>query len=153
MKDSVKIIKSIEKKITQGLALPYMASETAYELFILLYVLEEDRKHAIQLLEKFHNILQGKKWGSLADHQARYAIRIAEANGTLLYEEMHKLFSLCDEIYAMENLGIILSEDLKNDFEYAIRQRFKKEQMQAQTAAQHNVEDWNKNLWWYKEFI
>jgi hypothetical protein len=37
----------------------------------------------------------------LAAYQVRCATRVASAPGDLIYEEMHKLFSLLDEVYAL----------------------------------------------------
>lgn len=66
---------------------------------------------------------------------------------------MHKLFSLCDEIYALECLGLKLDKIKKRKLEESLRSRFSQEKKNANIAAKQNVELWSNDLWWYKENI
>jgi hypothetical protein len=86
----------------------------------------------------------------LATTQMNYAINLATAKGDLLYEEMHKLFSLRNEIFALEEMGFSCNESLKKDVDNALMYRFKKEPQKAKMVAEDKLKDWNCDLWWYK---
>ena len=92
-------------------------------------------------------------WGmkDLISTQAAYAKRLASSPGPLLYEEMHKLFSLCDEIRALRYLGLTLTISECEDLEAAIRERFSIERGKAKLVAEDRVERWNREWWWYAE--
>lgn len=95
--------------------------------------------------------LPGWKLDDLVSRQMLYAIRIAQTAGKIEYEEMHKLFSLCDEIYALRKLGLAAASEMEREFETAIRQRFRKESAKARAAAEDRADEWNRKLWWYAE--
>jgi len=88
----------------------------------------------------------------LVAHQMRYAVRIADAEGPLLYEELHKLFSLCDEIHAMIALGLNANAELAATFEDAVRRRLLKiQRREARMVAQDKSAPWKASWWWYVE--
>jgi hypothetical protein len=68
-----------------------------------------------------------------------------------MYEEMHKLFGLCDEIHALRSLGFSAETALLEKFERDVRARFIAEPKTARLAASYNVEPWNRDLWWYAD--
>lgn len=87
----------------------------------------------------------------LIDTQARYAKSLASSPGKLLYEEMHKLFSLCDEIRALRYLGLATATAEYEELEAALRERFSTEREKAKLVAQDKAEIWNRDSWWYAE--
>jgi hypothetical protein len=86
----------------------------------------------------------------LVENQAKYAIRLSEARGELTYEEMHKLFSICDEVWALTKLGLTCEEDLLERFSDSVRDRLKQEPTKARLVAEDRQEPWSRRLWWYE---
>ncbi len=151
MKQRNKLIESIEKEINASVALPHQAATIGFELFLLII---DERKHNAQLdllLKLYLEKLPIWGFDNLHVILANYAILISSFNGELEYEEMHKLFSLCDEIYALDYLGLNLNEEKKNELNKSLRLRFSIQRKIAKIAAIRNVESWSKELWWYKE--
>ena len=72
--------------------LPHQASTIAYLLFSLLVRLEKRDDKVKALSKKFLELLPVWGFEDLTTLQADYAIRIANYEGELEYEEIHKLF-------------------------------------------------------------
>jgi hypothetical protein len=87
----------------------------------------------------------------LANSQMDYAIRLSDSRFDLEYEEMHKLFSLLNQIYAIEKMGFTIDVNKKNEFEKSVRTRFEKEHQKARLVAEDKFDDWNQHLWWFAE--
>ena len=142
---------SIYIRLQGVIRLPHQASTIAYDLFILLYKLEQPANFRDQdLVSVFRNKLTSCGLDDLLVRQVMYAIRIADSGGELLYEEMHKLFSLCDEIQALDYLGFELDGSLRIQYEKSIRLRFEREKTKAKMVAEDTVEKWKEEFWWYK---
>ncbi len=96
--------------------------------------------------------LKLEEYGSsgIIDNQMRYAIKLATYPGKLSYEEMHKLFTLCDVIYALEKLSLKFDISLKILFEKTVKDVLNKEKNMAMLVAQDKIEDWKSQFWWYK---
>ena len=88
--------------------------------------------------------------GGVLDNRLDYVNRLSYDRGDLLYEEMHKLFGLADEIWALKALGLPFSRSLYAKFEKGLRYRFEREPENAHLAAEQNFNDWNRDRWWYK---
>lgn len=78
-----------------------------------------------ELRERFKERLRESGIDDLLGHQLQYSIRLASAPRTLLYEEMHKLFSLADECHALRSLRFVSSPELEQECELQLRLRFK----------------------------
>jgi hypothetical protein len=124
----------------------------AAELFLLAEVhgLAADPV-VLDLLATFDAALHSVDMADVLERQLRYACTLANAPGTLLYEEMHKLVSLCDEVHALRSLGYHADQELIAQFEADVRARFAAERGTANIAAQHQARTWNRALWWYAE--
>jgi len=85
--------------------------------------------------------------------QLLYAMRLADSSGPLLYEELHKLFSLCDETHALRTLGFQADPTLHERFELAVRSRFHRQSAEARLVAEDKAAAWNADLWWYAELL
>lgn len=126
-----------------------VAGSIGLNLFLLL-----NKGVEIQiLLDIFKKRLVDWELSDVLDHQMTYAIRLSGWDGELLYEEIHKLFSLCEEIHALKELSLPFSVELYEQFEKSVRMRFQLEPGKARMVAHDKKEDWNVNLWWMKENI
>ncbi len=81
---------------------PHQVTTIALELFLLLIHSKKTDQDVKSLRASFLALLPVWKFEDITNIQANYAIRIADEKGQLEYEEMHKIFSLCDEIHALE---------------------------------------------------
>lgn len=145
---------SIEKRLNESTLSKHQALDVADGLFLLMQTDDELEKKQLNVLQsKFLDILNRSGILDLVQSQMNYAIKIADAPGELLYEEMHKLFSLCDTIYALENLGSNSDNHLKESYEKSIKKRFMTEKKKAKMVAEDKFEDRKINFWWYKEVL
>lgn len=140
----------VHQKLERDRVLPGDASEIAYNIYALAvcFKLTEEVE---KLKSDFVPRLLYWNLENILETQINYAIRLADFSGKLEYEEMHKLFSLCDEIYALEFIGLTVDDKKKMTFLNSLRNRFKLENKKAKLVCEDKVEDWKKDLWWYKE--
>lgn len=154
MRDKDTLIKGVQKKLEGSVRLPHQACVIGYDLFLLAHLLKLRSDPQVKdLISTFIHSLPTWSLNDILNRQVNYAIRIAESEDNLEYEEMHKLLSLCDEIYALEYIGLNFDKNLKNRYEESIRKRFSIEQKKARMASEDKVEDWQREFWWYKENI
>ena len=148
------LIDSVIEKLNREIRLPHHASSIAYDLFVLNFRFKLGNDPLMrELLSKFFFLLSERDLEDLLIRQVCYAQKIAQYNYDIEYEEMHKLISLCDEIYALEYLGLCFDKYQKNQFKRVVQARFKRERVRAKLVAEDKVEDWKKNFWWYKNNI
>ena len=105
-KEKVKLIESIEKGLASNMELPHQACSLGVNIFLLSLI--EEKMIVGEYLSQFFELLSSLEFGNLTENQADYAIRIAsiDSKSKLIFEDMFKLFSLCDDIYALEAIGI-----------------------------------------------
>lgn len=145
------LLNSINSRLLSNDQLPHQASTIAYDLFLLkskfgqtTYFQDHD------LVSTFIEKLNIWELEDLMMIQVNYAMRIANSDGNLEYEEINKLFSLCDEIHALHYLGLDIDCNLKVKYEESIQYRFDKENIKAKMVAKKRVEHWKQDFWWYK---
>jgi hypothetical protein len=85
----------------------------------------------------------------LLANQMAYAVRLASAPRDLEYEEIHKLFSLCDEIEALRLFGFDVSEPQDSELFQAITGRFQRQPTKAKQVAKEIWKNRVPNRWWY----
>ncbi len=140
----------IQSDLSKPSVLPYQAAATGQKIFLLSTV-NSDRTDIPGLVACFRTAL--RRWGleGVVQNQIDYATRLADDEGDLLYEEMHKLFSLRDEVYGLIQIGIPSEEDRVEQLDTSMRFRFKRQREMAQLVAQDCAADWSQSLWWYSE--
>jgi len=129
---------------------PHQAAALAYDI-CLLRALDKDicEVEFDRYREAYRSVLATVELTDALTNQVNYAIRIASHSGELEYEEMFKLFTLCDSINAMQILGLKIDEQSKSEFEAALKERFRRDKKKARMVAEDLVEDWKKDWWWY----
>ena len=105
------------------------------------------------LKERYWNSITTSGLEELLTTQMLYAMRLADLSGPLLYEELHKLFSLCDETHALRTLGFQADPTLHERFEQAVRLRFHRQSAEARLVAEDKAATWSVDLWWYAELL
>jgi hypothetical protein len=142
-------LRRIERKIADAKA-HYQAAAVAYEILATATTHGELDSQIPALRTRFLELLENRGFGNLLERHIKYAIKLASSEEELLYEEMHKLFSLCDEIEALRFLGLKVSPALEKELVKALRLRFKREKRKAHLVAEDRFERW-KTGWWYTE--
>lgn len=134
------------------LTLPHQASAIVMDLFLLsdVHHLSDDPR-VTELRKRFQASYGTEAQDQLLDHQVRYASRLACAPGKLIYEEMHKLFSLLDEVHALRASGYSGDDALLRQMNTDVRSRFAAQQKMARLVAEDKVEEWSRPLWWYAD--
>lgn len=144
---------SIEENLSSDTFSKNQALDLADNLFLLIQISDLNKDQLDQLQSKFLEKINLHNMSDLMQNQMNYAIKIAESSGELLYEEMHKLFSLCDTIYALENLGLKSDDNLKEAHHKVIKNRLQSEKGKAKMVAEDKQGNRKIDLWWYKEAL
>jgi hypothetical protein len=84
-----------------------------------------------------------------AEGVAQYTIRLA-ASQNLIYEEMHKLFSLLDELTALADLGAQVDSQLADRVRGEVDTKFRSQSRIAKMVATDRRDTWNRNKWYYR---
>lgn len=121
---------------------------------IVKFFIEEDELDIAdkkEVLDFYISALNSMNEENLFERQVKYALKLMKARKTLMYEEVHKLFSLFDNIYCLNLLGFNLKgegfieyEMLKNDF------ILNKAAKVAKLVSEDRFEEWKGNWWWYR---
>lgn len=131
--------------------MPHQAAAIGRTVFLLRTGTRHDDIH--ELIDGFKVSL--RRWGleTIVENQVQYASRVAAHDDDLIYEEMHKLFSLRDEIHGLVEIGISSTPSSVEQLDALMRHRFQRQRHMAELVAQDCVADWNKSLWWYSENV
>lgn len=121
---------------------------------IVKFFIEEDELDIAdkkEVLDFYISALNSMNEENLFERQVKYALKLMKIRKTLMYEEVHKLFSLFDNIYCLNLLGFNLKgeglieyEMLKNDF------ILNKAAKVAKLVSEDRFEEWKGNWWWYR---
>lgn len=143
-------IRSMMKKTSTQFNSMHQAASMALELYLL--TLKIDDANLVEELKSYYlDALKRSNMITVFDNQVDYAIRLSLRDSDLIYEEMHKLFSLCEEIEAMRILGLKINAEKIDRLNDSLRHRFSSQRKMAKAAAHNNVEEWSKGYWWYAD--
>lgn len=147
-----RLVRDARQALSRPITVPGQAAAIAKNLFVLSEVHGRAADPVVvELLAAFRAALRDADLADVLERQLRYGATLAGATGPLLYEEMHKLVSLCDAVHALRRLGFSADPALISQFEAAVRARFAAERGMANMAAVHLVQAWSRSLWWYAE--
>jgi hypothetical protein len=142
-------------EIERELAVPLKSRHTAAVLAARIHRLTLSHPLASAIGGRLEKLLvesiQASGLGDVLGKHIEYAKRLAMASGELEYEEMHKLFSLRDEIEALGAILGSLDEQARGAVDGALRHRFAVEPRKASLVAEDRLEDWKARWWWYEE--
>ncbi len=140
-------LNSLKKELAKGFTAMHNAAATGQEVAVAIMGLED--LEGAELRHAFLGALEISGMTDVLANQIQYAVGLANCRRELLYEEMHKLYCLLDEIEALRSLGLAAERAAVETLDRAIRRRFEREPRKARIAAQQNMEDWNNAHWWY----
>lgn len=111
----------------------------------------EVQELVVRFMERAHAFREDS---AVLVNQMEYAIRLAEADCELLYEELHKLLSLCDDVFVLEAFGMRADASLQAQFDSVVAERLLRRPRQAAAmAAGDKVAPWKLERWWYAELV
>ncbi len=149
-----KLIEETRLGLATEIKLPHQAAALGMNLYRLIYELGcEDDAVVASLISAFKTRLRDMGFENLVSHQMRYAIRLADSDGQLRYEELHKLLSLCDETFGLRKLGLAEEPDVRDVFESAVRRRLRVQRADAVLVAEDRITNSNRRRWWYQELV
>lgn len=131
----------------------HKAGSIGSELYELRLQAECDEGQLQELVNRFLNRLSDWGLNNLLAIQVGYARDLAASPGALEYEEMHKLFSLCDEVWALQVIGVSSDGANLTELESSVKDRFLREPRKARLVAEDRVKEWNRDYWWYSETL
>jgi len=137
----------IIKKLEKGFITMHDAAATGQELAVAMMGLED--LEGAELRQAFLRTLEASEMTDILSNQMQYAVELATCRRELLFEEMHKLYCLLDEIEALRSFGLCADRTAVEELERAIKRRFEMEPRKARIAAQQNMADWSNDYWWY----
>jgi hypothetical protein len=144
--------KNILKKIYMDLKCKkisrHFLSYLGYNIFLIkkLSLGEENEYNSIK--SNYFDILNQNNLNNLLEENIKYAIRLIEYPGKLEYEEMHKLISLCDENFALKELGLFIDNSIFLEFEKKLKNKILSERILF-SVINEKFEEWKKDIWWY----
>src|SRR5947209_7012692 len=101
------LVASVSGKLAKQPELPYQAAALGYQLHMLMVCYGGDRDEELKgLAGAFRAYIENHHLEELVANQIEYVSRLINSGRKLEYEEIHKIFSLCDEIEALRRLGL-----------------------------------------------
>jgi hypothetical protein len=148
------ILRRARELVSRPFTLHGDAGAAAVPLFLLadVHQLRGDPQ-VRELIEQYFEKLKTSGREDVLAHQLRYASRLAQSAGDLGYEELHKLFSLLDEIHALRALGLQSNEADDERTDAGIRVRLARQRSMARQVAEDRAEAWSRSLWWYADSL
>ncbi len=143
------LITSIKADLNRASFSPNRGASIGLDLFLARAVDELPEAQTAGLLSTLSQRLAECETENLLVNRLEYALRMA-APGQLEYEEVSKLFSVCNEIHALTELGFEAPKRLSEEFEAAVRGKLASIRRISSMVAHSTVADWNRDLWWYK---
>ena len=140
-------LERLRNKVEAGFKTMHEAAATGQEVAAVMVGL--DGGEGADLRRLFVATLETSGMTDVLENQIQYAVGLARCDRELLYEEMHKLFCLLDEIEALQILGLTSREGAIEALHYAVKGRFQREPRKARIAARQNLDEFNKAYWWY----
>jgi hypothetical protein len=148
--DAEDLIDEARRTLSRRSARPRDASMVAKALFLLEVHGRGEDPRVIDLRGRFHETFGGME-GEMLPSRIRYASRLASPPGELIYEEMHKLFSLLDDVYALRATGYSADQAALQQMDADVRARFAAQPEMARLVAEDRVKGWNRSCWWYAD--
>lgn len=105
------------------------------------------------IVQEFKDRLARSGFSDLCDRQIEYMNRIA-SEGTLITEDMYKLFSLLDAVYVYRELGLEYDNEAYTYVEQAVRECFARQKTLSRSVSSHlrtHAAAYLRHCWWYSE--
>jgi hypothetical protein len=125
----------------EAAALSYDICKCAHEI---------DRKFAGEVSEEFRARARELSSEDILDSHIEYVVTLATAKRKLLYEELHKVFSLSDEIEALRFMGYEIDPRRLEQLNAALRALFARDAVRVRMVAEDRYEPWKSDWWWYR---
>ena len=133
--ERVDLLKSVREMLKRPHLNPPQVAGLGEEIFILKKIFNIDGKQYRDFFNEYMKIVSKLNLHDLLERQIRYAVRLAGNSEELIYEDMFKLFCLCDEIVGLKGLGFEVEESLNIELKKALKNRFKKRSKESKACS------------------
>jgi hypothetical protein len=127
------------------------AAERAVRLFVLRSAEPPDSGEWAALVQRLRQSIERSDYQDLLRDRVDYALRLTEPVGELVYEEVHKLFSLREQI---EALGALFPEGVDRSdvarLDDRIRSALAHNAKAARLVAEDRDDEFWRGFWWYQ---
>jgi len=117
-------------------------------LAVSLIRLKETRDSLLSVGRQLRALSDAAQLGSPIDGHILYASKLASFEGELIYEELHKLVSLLEEIEALRLLGFTLAPEQFETLRSNVELRFASDHRAFLMVLEDRRAEWNSD-WWY----
>jgi len=138
----------LKRRVARGFRNRHDAAALSYD--ICKFAHETGKEFAAELSEEFRIRVSQLSLEDLLEHHIEYVLSLATAKRDLLYEELHKVFSLCDEIKALRFVGYSIDGPRMAQLNAALQNLFGREADRARMVAEDKCESWKSDWWWYR---
>lgn len=140
--------RDLETLVDGPFRLPANAASTAE----LLHVSFLDGLHEADLERLKGKFLRAVHAREMADDllpgTVRYARRLATDEDELIYEEVHLLFNLFEQVLALRWLGFEIDDDAHPGYLADVKQRLKDQKSAAKIVAEDKATVHDESYWW-----
>ena len=131
---------------------PFSLPREAASIALILYLELHDgleKEEFERLKGKFLRAVASSQVGEdLLPSRVRYARRLATDENELIYEELHKLFSLCENIFVLTWLGFEIEDDVYAGYVADVKQRLMDQKRSAKLVAEDKSTIRDEKYWW-----
>ncbi len=138
----------IKRSLARGFRNRHDAAALSYD--ICKFALETGKELAAELSEEFRARVSQLSSEDILEQHIEYVVALATTERYLLYEELHKVFSLCDEIEALRFVGYSIDVQRLEQLNAALRDLFGREADRSRMVAEDKCEPWKSDWWWYR---
>lgn len=140
----------LKKRILRKFILPHQVAEAGWEVFKASLTGESSPEEDLgEITEQYKANVIESGFEKICEIQAGYVTKMVDG-GHLLDEERFKILSLCDEICALENIGMCFPVEQKESFESTMRKHFNMERRRYTGIAKARIDEFNNEFWHYK---
>ena len=106
----------------------------------------------VELRRRIEAAVAAASLDTLVLSKIEYAMRLSDDAGDLMFEELGKLYSLCEDVHALLWFGQAAPEPLMEAYKASVRGRLIRQRGLARETAEQVGAAWSCSLWWYKHF-
>lgn len=126
------------------------AADVGVEVYLECNASSDAKEDAV---ERYRRALVESNCTDVLAQEFEYAISLALADGDLVFEEMCKLYALCETTVALSRLGLSCDAGLTAALPRALRVRIGRQRGVANAAAETTRRGWSKDFWCYDPLL
>jgi hypothetical protein len=106
----------------------------------------------VELRRRIEAAVAAASLETLVASKIEYAMRLSDDASDLMFEELGKLYSLCEDVHALLWLGQAAPEALVEAYKASVRGRLTRQWGLARQTAEQVAAAWSRSMWWSTHF-